>query len=77
MTSFQPASDFQTAPLTNDDLETLRTTVPHLDLMAIRSLRRAGFDLVRRPADPGEPVASGAIPLPMKRRTPEAALQDG
>jgi len=74
MASFNTAREFHTEILNNEDLETIRTTVPHLDLMAIRSLRRAGFDIVRRPAEAGEPVAAEGIPLPMTRRAPEPAL---
>lgn len=33
--------------LTNNDLETIRDVVPHLDLAAIRALRRAGYAVVR------------------------------
>ncbi len=33
--------------LSGDDLVTIRDAVPALDLLAIRSLRRAGFTIVR------------------------------
>lgn len=33
--------------LNMEDLSEIRDAVPHLDLLAIRSLRRAGFDIVR------------------------------
>ncbi len=52
--------------LTMQDLSDIRDAVPHLDLLSIRALRRAGFDLVR-----SEPEASESrglwsmIPRPM------------
>ena len=52
---------------TKDDLKDIRDAVPQLDLVSIRALRRAGFDIVRH--DP-PPVPSRAlwnsIPRPMK-----------
>lgn len=36
------------------DLSEIRDAVPHLDLVAIRSLRRAGFDIVRQEPKPAE-----------------------
>ena len=35
-------------PLDNKDLSDIRDAVPSLDLLAIRSLRRAGFQIVRQ-----------------------------
>ncbi len=35
---------------TMEDLSDIRDAVPHLDLIAIRALRRAGFDIVRSEA---------------------------
>ena len=35
-----------------EDLTAIRDAVPHLDLVAIRALRRAGFDIVRREPAP-------------------------
>ncbi len=35
---------------TMEDLSDIRDAVPHLDLVAIRALRRAGFDIVRSEA---------------------------
>ncbi len=37
-----------TSNLNNDDLSDIRDAVPALDLLAIRSLRRAGFQIVRQ-----------------------------
>lgn len=53
---------------TMKDLADIRDAVPHLDLIAIRALRRAGFDIVRSQAN--EPVLAhrglwNNIPLPM------------
>ncbi len=50
--------------LDNEDLSAIRDAVPALDLLAIRSLRRAGFQIVRRdpeaaPADPPAPRQGG------------------
>lgn len=42
--------------LTKEDLSDIRDAVPHLDLVAIRALRRAGFALVR-----AEPVTAPEI----------------
>lgn len=51
---------------TNEDLSAIRDAVPHLDLVAIRSLRRAGYDIVRSEAD-SKPVRKlwNLIPRPM------------
>ncbi len=38
----------QTTMLDNKDLSDIRDAVPSLDLLAIRSLRRAGFQIVRQ-----------------------------
>ncbi|MGI4747879.1 MAG: hypothetical protein ACRYGI_16160 [Janthinobacterium lividum] len=38
--------------LNMEDLSEIRDAVPHLDLGAIRSLRRAGFDIVRQEPEP-------------------------
>lgn len=66
--------------LTKEDLSDIRDAVPHLDLVAIRALRRAGFALVR-----SEPVAAPAIhnlwnhiPRPMMTSAfhPEAATAE-
>ncbi len=38
----------QTTVLDNKDLSAIRDAVPSLDLLAIRSLRRAGFQIVRQ-----------------------------
>lgn len=50
--------------LNMEDLSEIRDAVPHLDLLAIRSLRRAGFDIVRQ-----EPVETQnlwhQVPRPM------------
>ena len=40
--------------LNMEDLSEIRDAVPHLDLVAIRSLRRAGFDIVRQEPEPAE-----------------------
>ena len=53
---------------TMEDLSDIRDAVPHLDLSAIRALRRAGFEIVRSQAS--EPVLAhrslwNNIPLPM------------
>ena len=37
-----------TDDLDNNDLSAIRDAVPALDLLAIRSLRRAGFQIVRQ-----------------------------
>ena len=37
-----------TNDLDNNDLSQIRDAVPALDLLAIRSLRRAGFEIVRQ-----------------------------
>ena len=54
---------------TNEDLSAIRDAVPHLDLVAIRSLRRAGYDIVRSEQVP-EPqrVLWNLIPHPMETR---------
>ena len=55
--------------LTMEDLTQIRDAVPQLDLIAIRALRRAGFDLVHREPEP-QPGPNRnlwhAIPRPMK-----------
>ncbi|MBB3172256.1 hypothetical protein FHR90_000062 [Endobacter medicaginis] len=33
--------------LTSEELAEIRTAVPHLDAMALRALRRFGYDVVR------------------------------
>jgi hypothetical protein len=53
---------------TMEDLTSIRDAVPHLDLSAIRSLRRAGFDIVRREPDAAptpNPTLWNHIPRPM------------
>lgn len=52
--------------LSMQDLSDIRDAVPHLDLLSIRALRRAGFDLVRSEPEPSK--SSGLwsmIPRPM------------
>ena len=53
--------------LSMQDLSDIRDAVPQLDLQSIRSLRRAGFDLVR--SEPEAPAMShrlwSMIPRPM------------
>ena len=52
--------------LTMQDLADIRDAVPHLDLVSIRALRRAGFDLVRSEPEPTEsPRTWSMIPRPM------------
>ena len=54
--------------LTREDLSTIRDAAPHLDLVAIRALRRAGYELVRRDAEPVAPPTHSfwnLIPRPM------------
>ena len=41
--------------LTSEELAEIRTAVPHLDAMALRALRRFGYDVVRL-----EPVVDAA-----------------
>lgn len=53
--------------LTTLDLADIRDAVPHLDLVAIRALRRAGFDLVRcEPAPAQIHNLWNHIPRPMQ-----------
>ena len=61
---------------TNEDLTAIRDAVPHLDLAAIRSLRRAGYEIVRR-APTSEHELWSLIPHPMPTRTlhPEHAAE--
>ena len=63
---------------TNEDLSAIRDAVPHLDLVAIRSLRRAGYDIVRseRALEPERELWS-LIPHSMATRTlrPELAAE--
>ena len=47
----------QTPNLSNNDLTEIRDAVPSLDLRAIRSLKRAGFNIVRRDIPDGEAAA--------------------
>ena len=52
--------------LTMQDLSDIRDAVPHLDLLSIRALRRAGFDLVRSEPEPSESRGLWSmIPRPM------------
>ena len=52
--------------LTMQDLSDIRDAVPHLDLVSIRALRRAGFDLVRSEPKPSESHGLWSmIPRPM------------
>ena len=52
--------------LTMQDLSDIRDAVPHLDLVSIRALRRAGFDLVRSEPEPSESRGLWTlIPRPM------------
>ena len=52
--------------LTMQDLSDIRDAVPHLDLVSIRALRRAGFDLVRSEPRQVEPHGLwSVIPRPM------------
>ena len=54
---------------TNEDLTAIRDAVPHLDLVAIRSLRRAGYDIVRtEPAPATTRKLWNLIPRPMVTR---------
>ena len=46
----------QTTMLDNKDLSDIRDAVPSLDLLAIRSLRRAGFQIVRQEPENGDVV---------------------
>ena len=51
---------------TNDDLTAIRDAVPHLDLVSIRALRRAGYDIIRREPAPGTArTLWNLIPRPM------------
>ena len=64
--------------LTTEDLTAIRDAAPHLDLVAIRSLRRAGYDIVRaEPAPAATPRLWNLIPRPMVTRvlTPEHAAE--
>ena len=63
---------------TNEDLCAIRDAVPHLDLVAIRSLRRAGYDIVRaEPVKQGPAKLWNLIPRPMATRvlSPEHAAE--
>ena len=52
--------------LTMQDLSDIRDAVPHLDLVSIRALRRAGFDLVRSQPESSEPRELWSlVPRPM------------
>ncbi len=52
--------------LTMQDLSDIRDAVPQLDLLSIRALRRAGFDLVRSAPEPSESRGLWSmIPRPM------------
>lgn len=54
--------------LTMEDLASIRDAVPHLDLSAIRSLRRAGFAIVKREPEAApvpNPTSWNQIPRPM------------
>lgn len=61
--------------LNKTDLEQIRDAVPGLDLHSIRSLRRAGFDIVRHDEEPAAPARRpGAIlPRPMRSTVMHAA----
>jgi len=50
-----------TNSLSHDDLSDIRDAVPTLDLFAIRSLRRAGFQIVRQDLN-GVQESSGSAP---------------
>ncbi len=58
------------------DLSAIRDAVPHLDLVSIRALRRAGFDIVR-----SEPEATtsralwNSIPRPMRASSLSTAAE--
>lgn len=61
---------------TNQDLSDIRDAVPHLDLVAIRALRRAGFGIVRCESAPAPAQIHNfwnQIPRPMKTTALEAA----
>ena len=60
-----------------EDLSEIRDAVPHLDLLAIRSLRRAGFDIVRQEPEPA-PIQnfSHRIPRPMATSALLPAITD-
>ena len=63
---------------TNEDLTAIRDAVPHLDLVAIRSLRRAGYDIVRTEQVPATTRKLwNLIPRPMVTRVlvPEHAAE--
>ncbi len=63
---------------TNEDLSAIRDAVPHLDLVAIRSLRRAGYDIVRsEPAVESRRTLWNLIPCPMTTQAlvPEHAAE--
>jgi hypothetical protein len=50
-----------------DDLSDIRDAVPQLDLVSIRALRRAGFDIVRsEPATVQSRALWNSIPRPMR-----------
>ena len=54
---------------TNEDLSAIRDAVPQLDLVAIRALRRAGYDIVRskQALEPGRELWN-LIPRPVATR---------
>ena len=64
--------------LTMQDLSDIRDAVPHLDLVSIRALRRAGFDLVRSESEPPEsggpwPTIPGPMTSSLRYAEPHAA----
>ena len=60
-----------TSNLNNNDLSDIRDAVPALDLLAIRSLRRAGFRIVRQDSDDRDGAAMRTAPRQDAR--PEAS----
>lgn len=63
---------------TQTDLSAIRDAVPHLDLVAMRALRRAGFDIVRcEPEDGVAPIHNfwNHIPLPMTASALQTAAE--
>ncbi len=54
-------------PLDNEDLSAIRDAVPSLDLLAIRSLRRAGFQIVREEPERRETMPADQ-PMPRAGR---------
>ena len=67
-------SPSQTNMLDNKDLSDIRDAVPSLDLLAIRSLRRAGFQIIRQ-----EPESRETVPVdhPMPRSSRDMERPQG